>query len=89
MQEETEEQRRKAQLQKEKDQLRAPFSELMNHQKYKKSSNEAAKVEKKVNRITDVNKVIFVDSYILNYSNFFPGKLLGSTLNVGNLSNSE
>jgi hypothetical protein len=37
----------------------------------------------------DVNKTIFVDSYILNYSTFFPGKLLGSTLNVGNLSNAE
>lgn len=39
--------------------------------------------------MTDVNKVIYVDSYILNYSTFFPGKLLGSTLNVGNLTNSE
>jgi hypothetical protein len=39
--------------------------------------------------LTDVNKVIFVDSLILNYSTFFPGKLLGSTLNVGNLTNSE
>jgi hypothetical protein len=37
----------------------------------------------------DVNKVLYVDSYILNYSTFFPGKLLGSTLNVGNLSNCE
>ncbi len=44
---------------------------------------------KKTNRITDVNKVLYVDSYILNYSTFFPGKLLGSTLNVGNLTNSE
>ena len=43
----------------------------------------------KKNRIVDVNKTIFVDSYILNYSQFFPGKLLGSTLNVGNLSNAE
>ena len=43
----------------------------------------------KKNRIVDVNKTIFVDSYILNYSSFFPGKLLGSTLNVGNLSNAE
>jgi hypothetical protein len=33
--------------------------------------------------------MIYVDSYILNYSSYFPGKLLGSTLNVGNLSNSE
>jgi hypothetical protein len=33
--------------------------------------------------------VIFVDSYILNYSTFFPGKLLGSTLNVGNMTNCE
>ena len=36
-----------------------------------------------------MSKVIFVDSYILNYSTFYPGKLLGSTLNVGNLSNCE
>jgi hypothetical protein len=36
-----------------------------------------------------MSKVIFVDSYILNYSTFYPGKLLGSTLNVGNMSNSE
>lgn len=42
-----------------------------------------------MSRITDVSKVIFVDSYILNYSTFMPGKLLGSTLNVGNLTNSE
>jgi hypothetical protein len=44
---------------------------------------------KNVSRLSDVNKVIYVDSYILNYSTFFPGKLLGSTLNVGNLTNSE
>jgi hypothetical protein len=44
---------------------------------------------KKASRLVDVNKTIFVDSYILNYSTFFPGKLLGSTLNVGNLSNCE
>jgi hypothetical protein len=30
-----------------------------------------------------------VDSSILNYATFFPGKLLGSTLTVGNLTNSE
>jgi len=52
------------------------------------SSKDSEKLTKK-NRIVDVNKTIFVDSYILNYSTFFPGKLLGSTLNVGNLSNSE
>ena len=33
--------------------------------------------------------MIYVDSYILNYSTFFPGKLLGSTLNVGNSTNYE
>jgi hypothetical protein len=71
--------------------LRAPFSELTNTSK---SQTEEAPVEKtetskKASRITDVNKTIFVDSYILNYSTFFPGKLLGSTLNVGNLTNSE
>ena len=33
--------------------------------------------------------MIFVDSQILNYSTFYPGKMLGSTLSVGNLSNCE
>ena len=33
--------------------------------------------------------MISVDSYVLNYSTFYPGKMLGSTLSVGNLSNSE
>jgi hypothetical protein len=33
--------------------------------------------------------VLFVDSSILNYATFFPGKLLGSNLNIGNLTNSE
>ena len=33
--------------------------------------------------------MIFVDSNVLNYSAFFPGKMLGSTLSVGNLSNCE
>ncbi len=30
-----------------------------------------------------------MDSQILNFSTFYPGKLLGSTLNVSNLTNSE
>lgn len=30
-----------------------------------------------------------MDSYALNYGNFLPGKLLGSTLNVGNTSSFE
>lgn len=79
---------RKAALQREKDSLRAPFSELLGGNK-KKQAESKLDPSKRVSRITDVNKVIFVDSYILNYSSFFPGKLLGSTLNVGNLSNSE
>jgi len=33
--------------------------------------------------------MIFVDSFILNYSTFYPGKMLGSTLSVGNLSDCE
>ncbi len=37
----------------------------------------------------DLTKVLYVDSNILNYSSFFPGKLLGSTLTVGNLTNCE
>lgn len=36
-----------------------------------------------------MSKVLFVDSNILNYTSFFPGKLLGSTLTVGNLTNCE
>lgn len=42
---------------------------------------------KKANRLfSDITKVISVDSYVLNYGSFLPGKLLGSTLNVGNNS---
>ena len=37
----------------------------------------------------DLSKVIFVDSTILNYATFYPGKLLGSTLTVGNITNCE
>ena len=37
----------------------------------------------------DLSKVLFVDSTVLNYATFFPGKLLGSTLTVGNLTNCE
>lgn len=37
----------------------------------------------------DISKVLFVDSNILNYGTFYPGKLLGSTLVVGNLTNCE
>ena len=33
--------------------------------------------------------MIFVDSHVLNYSTFYPGKMLGSTLSVGNLSECE
>ena len=36
--------------------------------------------------MADITKVITVDSYVLNYGSFLPGKLLGSTLNVGNTS---
>lgn len=37
----------------------------------------------------DLSKVLFVDSSILNYATFYPGKLLGSTLTVGNLTSCE
>lgn len=37
----------------------------------------------------DLSKVLFVDSTILNYATFYPGKLLGSTLTVGNLTSCE
>lgn len=55
----------------------------------KQSEQQNDRYGAKRSRITGVNKVIFVDSYILNYSTFYPGKLLGSTLSVGNTSNSE
>ena len=44
---------------------------------------------KQTSRYVDVRKMIFVDSQILNYSSFYPGKMLGSTLSVGNLTNCE
>jgi len=50
----------------------------------------AAKDKQKGNRLfPDITKVITVDSYVLNYGSFLPGKLLGSTLNVGNNSSFE
>lgn len=41
------------------------------------------------NRYVDIDTTIFVDSRVLNYGTFYPGKLLGSTLSVGNLSECE
>ena len=40
-------------------------------------------------RFIDIRKMIYVDSNVLNYSTFYPGKMLGSTLSVGNLSDCE
>jgi hypothetical protein len=37
----------------------------------------------------DLRKIISIDSKVLNYSTFFPGKMLGSTLSVSNLTNFE
>lgn len=45
--------------------------------------------QKQHNRFVDIRKMIFVDSNVLNYSTFYPGKMLGSTLSVGNLSDCE
>ena len=55
----------------------------------KRQADSKDEKQTKKTRLVDMSKVIFVDSYILNYSTFYPGKLLGSTLNVGNLSNCE
>ena len=41
------------------------------------------------NRFIDIRKMIFVDSSVLNYSSFYPCKMLGSNLSVGNLSDCE
>jgi hypothetical protein len=40
----------------------------------------------KYKNITDISKVIEVDSRVLNYGEFYPGKILGSTLLVQNTS---
>lgn len=37
----------------------------------------------------DVNKILQVDSSIMNFNTYYPGKLLGSTLMVTNLSDCE
>ena len=37
-------------------------------------------------RFTDISKTIKVDSRVLNFSAFYPGKMLGSTLIVKNIS---
>jgi hypothetical protein len=71
-------------LQKEKEALRAPFTELMNS--FKKKMEAGLKPK---NRIQDITKTILVDSFILNYASFYPSKLLGSTLQVSNTSEFE
>jgi hypothetical protein len=56
---------------------------------FKKKMSEGLEKKPTKNRIQDITKTIFVDSYILNYATFYPGKLLGSTLQVGNTSEFE
>ena len=41
------------------------------------------------NRWVDGRRMISVDSNFLNYSYFYPNKMLGSNLTVGNLTDSE
>jgi len=38
---------------------------------------------------TDVNEVIEVDSHVINFGTFMPGKLLGSTILVKNKTKTE
>ena len=40
-------------------------------------------------RVCDIHRIVYVDSNILNYSQTLPGKLLGSTLSVGNYTDAE
>ena len=46
-------------------------------------------IRKQQSRLTDVKKMISVDSTVLNYSTYYPGKMLGSTLSVSNMSDCE
>ena len=53
----------------------------------KREQREASKRNQGGSRMfSDISKVITVDSTVLNYGTFMPGKLLGSTLNVVNES---
>jgi len=61
----------------------------MEKAKLRESTAAFTNARKQTSRYVDVRKMIFVDSQILNYSSFYPGKMLGSTLSVGNLSNCE
>jgi hypothetical protein len=40
-------------------------------------------------RVTDINNIITVDGNWLNFSSTLPGKILGSTLEVANLTEAE
>lgn len=40
-------------------------------------------------RVCDIHTIVYVDSNILNFSQTLPGKLLGSTLSVGNFTEAE
>ena len=44
---------------------------------------------KQASRFIDANKIISVDGNYLNYSSFYPNKMLGSNLSVGNMSDAE
>lgn len=44
---------------------------------------------KQASRFIDANKIISVDGNFLNYSSFYPNKMLGSNLSVGNMSDAE
>ena len=62
---------------REREELRASTRAFTNQRK------------KSTSRIVDVRLCIEVDNQIINYSSFYPGKMLGSTLNVGNKTDSE
>ena len=90
---------RKEKFQREKDALRAPFLDLMNSNQEKKERQEQLAAAQAANLrykdtsknrpMHEISKVITVDSFVLNYGTFMPGKLLGSTLSVVNESSFE
>jgi hypothetical protein len=54
-----------------------------------KSGSQGLNEERKRKQPVDIASVISVDERILNYGRFYPGKMLGSNITIGNTSSSD